>query len=126
MGRLHSHAPPGVEFFVSVGDPARMIEAWDGAALAIVVDTVRIDPAAPGRLYRLVLERGRLAPGSPVSSHGLGLGEAIGLAQALGRMPGRLIVHAVEAGDVGMGTGLTAAVAAATARLADAVLRDLG
>jgi hydrogenase maturation protease len=122
---LRQRAPADVEFRVSDGDPAGIIEAWDGAALAIVVDAVRIDPAAPGRLYRLILDRDQLVPDSAVSSHGLGLGEAIGLAQVLGRMPARLIVHAVEAGDVGPGTGLTPAVAAATARLAAAVLRDL-
>jgi hydrogenase maturation protease len=122
---LRQRAPADVEFRVSDGDPAGIIEAWDGAALAIVVDAVRIDPTAPGRLYRLILDPDDLIPGSAVSSHGLGLGEAIGLAQVLGRMPARLIVHAVEAGDVGPGTGLTPAVAAATARLAAAVLRDL-
>jgi hydrogenase maturation protease len=122
---LRQHAPADVEFRVSDGDPAGIIEAWDGAALAIVVDAVRIDPAAPGRLYRLILDRDQLIPDRAVSSHGLGLGEAIGLAQVLGRMPARLIVHAVEAGDVGPGTGLTPAVAAATVRLAAAVLRDL-
>lgn len=122
---LRQRAPADVDFFVSDGDPTGIIEAWDGAALAIVVDAVRINPTAPGRLYRLILDRDRPVPDSAVSSHGLGLGEAIGLAQVLGRMPARLIVHAVEAGDVGPGTGLTPAVAAAAARLAAAVLRDL-
>ena len=122
---LRQRAPADVEFLVSDGDPTAIIEAWDGAALAIVVDAVRIDPTAPGRLYRLTLDRDRLVPDRAVSSHGLGLGEAIGLARVLGRMPARLIVHAVEAADVGLGTGLTPAVAAATARLAAAVLRDL-
>jgi hydrogenase maturation protease len=122
---LRQRAPADVEFRISDGDPAAIIEAWDGAALAIVVDAVRIDRTAPGRLYRLILEHDRLVPDSAVSSHGLGLGEAIGLAQVLGRMPARLIVHAVEAGDVGPGTGLTPPGAAAIARLAAAVLRDL-
>jgi hypothetical protein len=40
-------------------------------------------------------------------------------------MPGRLIVHAVEAGDLGQGAGMTPAVAAAVDTLAAAVLRDL-
>jgi hydrogenase maturation protease len=125
VARLRQQAQAGVDFVVSDGDPIAMIEAWDGAELAIVVDAVRVDPAAPGRLYRLILDRDGLAPEEAVSSHGLGLGEAIGLAQVLGRMPARLIVHAVEAGDVGPGTGLTPPVAAATSRLAAAVLRDM-
>lgn len=39
-----------------------------------------------------------------MSSHGLGLEDVIGLALALDRMPGRLIVHAVEAADLSQGT----------------------
>ena len=125
LTRLARLVPPGVELVASDGDPARIIEAWDGAALAIVVDAVRADPAVPGRVHRLVLDHDDLPPGGEVSSHGLGLDGAIGLARAVGRLPRRLIVHAVEAGDVSLGTGLTAAVASATDALAEAVLRDL-
>jgi len=90
-----------------------------------VVDAVRAEPAVPGRLHRLVLDQATARPSGSVSSHGFGLGDTIGLALALDRMPGRLIVHAVEAGDVGQGTGLSPAVAAVIDTLAAAVLRDL-
>ena len=123
--RLHGRVPAGTELVVSDGEPARMIEAWDGAALAVVVDAVRAEPAVPGRLHRLDLDRAAAAPPGTVSSHGLGLGDAIGLAQVLDRMPGRLIVHAVEAADLTQGAGLTPAVAAVIDALATAVLRDL-
>jgi len=79
----------------------------------------------PGRLHRLVLDRADAAPPGTLSSHGLGLEDAIGLAQALGRMPDRLIVHAVEAADLTQGTGLSPAVAAVIDELAAAVLREL-
>ena len=113
-----------VQLLSSDGEPASLIEAWTGAALAVVVDAVLADPPVPGRLHRLVLDR-MTTEVRPVSSHGLGLGEAIGLARALGRMPDRLIIHAVEAADVGHGVGFTPAVAAAVAPLTAAVLRDL-
>jgi hydrogenase maturation protease len=122
---LSRQAPTGVTLTVNDGEPTRMIEAWAGAPLAIVVDAVRAEPTVPGRLHRLVLDRRAMGPGGPVSSHGLGLDDAIGLGRALDRMPGRLIVHAVEAGDLGQGTGLTPAVAAVIDTLAAAVLRDL-
>ena len=93
--------------------------------LAVIVDAVRAEPSVPGRLHRLVLYRAGPAEVRPVSSHGLGLDNAIGLARALDRMPGTLIVHAVEAADLGQGPGLTPAVAAAIDTLACAVLRDL-
>jgi len=62
---------------------------------------------------------------SLLPSHGLGLDCAIGLARALDRMPGTLILHAVEAADVGQGAGLTGAVAEVIEVLTAAVLHDL-
>ena len=125
LARLHGRVPGGVELLISDGEPARLIEAWAGAPLAVIVDAVRTEPAVPGRLHRLVLHQAGAAEVRPVSSHGLGLNSAIGLAHALDRMPGTLIVHAVEAADLGDGPGLSPAVAAAINALADAVLRDL-
>jgi hydrogenase maturation protease len=125
VARLRGRVPEGTELVVSDGEPVRMIEVWTGSPLAVIVDAVRAEPAAPGRLHRLVVDRAAAGPPRPVSSHGLGLGDAIALALALDRMPGRLIVHAVEAADLSQGTGLTPAVAAVIDALAAAVLRDL-
>lgn len=125
LARLHGRVPGGVELLVSDGEPAGLIEAWAGAPLAVIVDAVRAEPSVPGRLHRLVLHQAGAAEVRTVSSHGLGLDSAIGLAQALDRMPGTLILHAVEAADLGQGPGLTPAVAAVIDTLADAILRDL-
>ena len=128
VARLRGQAPPGVRLVVTDGEPARLVEAWTGAALAVVVDAVRAEPLRPGRVHRFVLDRPR-----PVglvrraaSSHGLGLDDAVALAVALDRMPGRLIVHAIEAADLSQGPGLTPPVAAAVPVIAAAVLADLG
>jgi hydrogenase maturation protease len=125
VSRLRGQVPAGVRLLVSDGDPTRMIEAWTGASLAVVVDAVLPDAPAPGRLHRIVVDRAADAGAHPVSSHGLSLGQSIALARALDRMPERLIVHAVEAADVGHGTSLTPAVAAAADALTAAVLEDL-
>ncbi len=42
--------PPGVELVVTDGEPTRLIEAWTGAALAVVVDAVRAQPPHPPSL----------------------------------------------------------------------------
>ena len=124
-GQAGAALADAVQLVSSDGEPASLIEAWAGASLAVVVDAVLADPPDPGRLHRLVLDRPASADVRQVSSHGLGLGEAIGLARALDRMPDRLIIHAVEAADVGHGVGFSPAVAAAVAPLTAAVLRDL-
>ena len=73
-----------------------------------------------------MLDQPRAGTARSASSHGLGLDDAIALAVALDRMPGRLIVHAIEAADLSQGPGLTPPVAAAVGAVASAVLDDLG
>ena len=125
VAALRDLAPDGVRLVVTDGEPARLIEAWAGAALAVVVDAVRAQPPRPGTVHRFVV--GWPGPmGRPASSHGLGLDDAISLAVALDRMPARLIVHAIEAADLTVGLGLTLPVATAVDAVARAVLADLG
>ncbi|MFF4650767.1 hydrogenase maturation protease [Streptomyces sp. NPDC001380] len=59
------------------------------------------------------------------SSHGLGLGEAVELARALDRLPGRLVVYAVEGRDTSCGTGLSEPVAEAVGPLADRIAAEV-
>ena len=54
---LRGQVPPGVDLVLTDGEPTRLIEAWTGAALAVVVDAVRADPPRPGRVHRFVLDR---------------------------------------------------------------------
>jgi hydrogenase maturation protease len=126
VGRLRDLASPGVGLVITDGEPTRLIEAWTGAALAVVVDAVRASPPHPGRTHRFVVDRPGPGAARPASSHGFGFDDAIALALALDRMPGRLIVHAIEAADLTQGTGLTPPVAAAVGVVAAAVLDDIG
>jgi len=113
--------PAGTSFATCDGDPGRLIGLWEGARLAVVVDAAHTHPGTPGRVHRLELDSGHLAPQSTTSSHGLGLGEAVELARVLGLLPERLVVYAVEGSDSDFGTGLSAAVAAAVDPLVAAV-----
>ena len=126
VDRLRGLVPSGVGLVITDGEPTRLLEAWTGAALAVVVDAVRAHPPHPGRVHRFVLDRPGPGATRTASSHGFGLDDAIALAVALDRMPGRLIVHAIEAADLTQGTGLTPPVAAAVGVAAAAVLDDIG
>ncbi len=136
VARLRERAPASVALLVSDGEPIRLLEAWTGASLAVLVDAVSGTQA--GRLHRIVVAGPELdqdaaqsghgpiaAAEATASSHGLGLGTAIGLGRALDRMPGTLIVHGIEAVDFSQGRGFSPAVAAGIPRLTDAVLADL-
>jgi len=126
VGRLRDLVAAGVGLVVTDGEPTRLMEAWTGIALAVVVDAVRAEPSRPGTAHRFVLDQPRPGVTRPASSHGFGLDDAIALALALDRMPGRLIVHAIEAADLTQGTGLTPTVAAAVGTVASAILDDIG
>ncbi|GGP94231.1 hydrogenase maturation protease [Streptomyces melanogenes] len=113
--------PPGPVLATSDGDPARLIGLWEGADLAVVVDAAHAHPAHPGLVHRLELGSGRLAHPATTSSHGLGLGEAVELARVLDRLPGRLVVYAVESADTTVGTELSAPIRAVLTPLARSV-----
>lgn len=106
-------------------DTLSILNAWDAAALAIVVDAA-VSGAAPGTIHRL---DGGQAPAvkdlSRCSSHGLGLAEAMQLGRVLGRLPARLVVFAVEAESFDIGAGLSAEVAATVPALAGEIAHEV-
>jgi hydrogenase maturation protease len=111
----------GVRVEISDGDPVRLMDAWAGVDLAVVVDAVRCVPSQPGRLHRANVP----TAASATSSHGFGVPEAVELARVLDRLPARLVVFAVEVDDVAFGVGLSPLVAVALGSAVDAVLAEL-
>jgi hydrogenase maturation protease len=98
---------------VCTDDPARLLELWEGAAHAVIVDAC-VSGAPPGTIHRG--DSG--APSHPASSHGFGVADAIALARSLGRLPARLDLYAIEGADFGHGEGLTPPVSRAVGDLA--------
>ena len=92
---------------------------------ALVVDAVA-SGAAPGTVHRFdASERAVPARVFRSSTHAFGVGEAIELARALGRLPGRASSStASRAAEFAAGEGLTPPVEAAVERAATAVLED--
>jgi hydrogenase maturation protease len=111
LARLRSvPLPADVTLAASDGEPGRMLELWHGADLAVVVDAVRTGADPGGQVYEVSPDD---ASRGPMASHRVGLGPTVELARALGRMPARLLIYAVDGRDFGFGVGLTPAVAAA-------------
>lgn len=117
--------PSGTQLSVNDGDPARLIGLWEKAELAVVVDAAHAHPGHPGRVHRLELDKHEMWQPGGGGTHGLGLGEAVELSRALGRMPGHLVVYAVEGADTSLGTGLTDVVADAVEPLAERIEEDI-
>ncbi|MCK7622192.1 hydrogenase maturation protease [Streptomyces sp. RS10V-4] len=126
-GLARRRLPRGIALFRSDGEPSRLLAAWDGARTAIVVDAARCRPSPrPGRVHRFGLhEACRRSSPAGTSSHGFALADAVELARVLGRLPGELLLYAVEAADTGPGRTLSPPVAAAVRPLVARIARDL-
>lgn len=123
--RLHARVPEGVEVIPCEQEPSRLIEAWQEAETALIVDAVE-SGAVPGTVHRFdASEQPLPAEVLRSSTHAFGVGEAIELARALGRLPSRVLVYGVEGEEFGAVEGLTVRVEAAVEEAADAVLHDL-
>jgi hydrogenase maturation protease len=118
-------APDGVEVRAAEGEPVGLLELWDGRDAVVLVDAMR-SGAAPGTVRRLDASAGplpRWLRGS-TSTHAVALAETVELARALGRLPPRVVVYAVEGERFDAGAGLSDGVAAAVERLGEAVLAE--
>ncbi|KKC04721.1 hydrogenase maturation protease [Mycobacterium nebraskense] len=103
---------PNVVVTTGIAEPMGVLEAWTGAALAVIIDAAIVTPATPGRIHRYQLDEVP-TQAEGLSSHSIDLGRTHALARALGRTPDEAMVFAVEAADTGSGDGLTPRVARA-------------
>jgi hydrogenase maturation protease len=115
--------PPGVRVMTASGEPASILEAWNGIPLAVAVDAAVGKGSTPGTIRRWTPGDG----GQPaaVSSHALGLPQTYALGQAVGQIPQKLVVFTVDVEEIGHGVTLTPQVAAAVPAAVEAVLAEL-
>ena len=102
---LNRMALPGVRVETDIVEPTSLLEAWSGAGLAVVIDGAASASPAPGRVRRCALSD--VTAGDGLSSHAIDLARTHALGEALGRVPGELVLLTVEVADTGHGTGLT-------------------
>jgi hydrogenase maturation protease len=116
--RLRALEIPQLSCLECLGDAASLLEAWGDRGDVVLVDAM-VSGAPPGSVLRLDLRQQALAPSATLhSTHALSISDAVQLADALGRLPQRLVLYAVEAADVGYGEALSADVERAVEPLA--------
>jgi hydrogenase maturation protease len=126
LGRLESSVPPGVRLVESDGEPARLIDLWEGADLAIVVDAVGPSAGGPGRVLLVQLDDYVDLPVTrAVSSHAAGVGDAVALARAIGRLPVRLLVFGIEGSSFSLGQTLCSEVQASAEVVANLIIDEV-
>jgi hydrogenase maturation protease len=119
--RVRDLSPAGVEVREVEGDATALVEAWSGAARVVVVDAAE-SGAPPGTVRRFDAASQPLpVRGLRSSTHAFGVADAVELARALGRLPQRLDVYAIEGASFAAGERLSPAVERAVAELATAL-----
>jgi hydrogenase maturation protease len=123
--RARGTVPRDVVVLECEQEPTRLVDAWDGADVAVVVDACS-GGAGPGAVHRYDAGEGPLpAQVFRSSTHAFGVGDAVELSRALGRLPARLVVYGVEGSSFAAGAGLSKPVATAVDGVVEAIARDL-
>ena len=129
--RLRAEVPPSVGVMTNDGDGLLdLVLGWSDVGTAILVDAAS-SGAEPGTIHRFEgINPAAFDRLARCSTHSFGVVEAVELGRALGRLPPRLIVYAVEAESLGYGQGLSphvhAAVDDVAARIGTEIARILG
>lgn len=103
-----------------VTDCTQLIEIWADEADVVVIDAM-VTGAPVGTVSRFDIGAFPLPVGTFPSTHSFGLAETVELARAIGRLPGRLTVFGIEAGQMDLGAALSTDVD----RAIDGLVEDL-
>ena len=107
------------------GEPIELIEACEGAAAVWIIDAV-CSGAPAGTVHRFDAgDQALPAAMFGLSTHRLGLADALEISRTLGRLPPTVVVYGIEGERFEPGSPLTAAVARAAERLAATLAEEL-
>jgi hydrogenase maturation protease len=119
--RLRDMLPADVAIAEHDGESTALLALLDGADTAILIDAC-VSGAPVGTVRRFDASASPLPEAKlSVSTHGLGLGEAVELARALRALPRCCIVYTIESRAFDPGAPLSPAVAAAVGETSERV-----
>ena len=106
------------------GEATSLMNAWTGFDEVVLVDACR-GAGPPGSVHRFGPDDvERMARLQHASTHSVGVAAAIGLARALGALPFRLVIYAIEAQDSTDGEALSPEVDHAVHQVVALVMHD--
>ena len=118
---LAGQVPQAVACIEHDGEPAGLMECWQGAEAVILVDAVS-SGAAAGEIFRFDLARQALPEEFNLySTHAFGVPQAVELARALGKLPREIRFIGVEGETFDAGEGLSPTMS----RAKDAVMAEI-
>lgn len=124
-GDLAAHAPEGATCIEHDGEPAGLMECWQGAENVILIDAVS-SGAKAGHIFRFDLARQALPEEFNLySTHAFGVPQAVELARALGKLPQNIRFIGVEGENFDAGDELSPALSEAKGAVISEVLSSL-
>jgi hydrogenase maturation protease len=123
VDRLRRWLPSGADAR-KVATPLDLVELLGRRQRLIVIDAAQLGEQ-PGALRHFRWPCTALAGSVEHGTHGLGLVEALRLAEALGWLPAEIDLYTVQAQDVSAGHGLSLAVRGRIEELADMILQSI-
>lgn len=122
---LRDLAPPDVAILEQDGDAGSLLPLLHAEDTVWLVDAA-CSGAPPGTIHRLDCAAGHLPPpAATTSSHGLGVAEAIALARALGSLPSRCVLYAIEGSAFDPGQAISAPAEKAARAVARRIAAEL-
>lgn len=125
--KLKDHAAlkkRGVWVSPHFGEGASLMELWEGAQMAVIVDAMK-SGAPPGQILRLDAVRQPLQSGVfHYSSHLFSLAEAVEMSRRLGSLPQAMVVYGIEGQTFSFGAPLSAPVAEAMESIQEQVVAE--
>ncbi|MBI1180974.1 MAG: hydrogenase maturation protease [Alphaproteobacteria bacterium] len=123
--RLRGSVHDGVAVMEHAGEATSLLELMERADACWLVDAAS-SGAPAGTIRRFDVAAAPLPHTLlALSSHGFGVGEAVELARALGSLPRRCVVFAIEGAGFEAGAPLSQAVAQAVEAVAARIVREL-
>ena len=116
---------PGIRVEESTGEITELMELWQDHDTVVAVDALS-SGGRPGAIRRFeVHQRPLPAETFQYSTHGLSLSEAVELARAMGKLPRRFIVYAIEGKDFAAGEEISPPVKKGCRKLMDQIIQEL-
>ena len=115
----------GVDAVAHDGEPASLIDLWQGRGHVILVDAVS-SRAPAGTIHYIDLHAQALPERfRSYSTHAFGIAEAVELARVLGKLPQKIVFYGVEGKSFAADTELSATLRQAAKTLQQIILDDI-
>jgi len=123
--RINTRFLAGVRVVEHNGESTDLLDCLSGAESAYMVDAC-VTGQPPGTINRFDVSATALSHSAfGRSTHGMGLADAVELARALGRLPRRCILYAIDGRKFDLGAVLSPEVAVAAEKVVKLILDEL-